>query len=110
MVQRGGGRSIAVLFLDLDTRRGGWSAPRFGRFTSRKKPVSIAQKAGWAPGPVWTCAKNLNTKRIRSPGWKYVEAVNHNKLNVKSESFLFGSTVLIFCDVGKENIKFILRF
>jgi hypothetical protein len=27
------GRGIALLFLDLDTRRGGWSAPRPGRFT-----------------------------------------------------------------------------
>jgi hypothetical protein len=25
----------------------------------RKDPVPIVQKAGWAPGPVWMCAKNL---------------------------------------------------
>jgi hypothetical protein len=38
---------------------GGWSAPRPGRFTPRKEPVPIVQEAGWAPGPVWTRAKNL---------------------------------------------------
>jgi hypothetical protein len=25
----------------------------------RKDPKPIVQEAGWAPGPVWTCAKNL---------------------------------------------------
>ena len=25
----------------------------------RKDLVSIVQEAGWAPGPVWTCAENL---------------------------------------------------
>jgi hypothetical protein len=38
---------------------GEWSAPRPGRFTPGKDPVSIVQEAGWAPGPVWTGAKNL---------------------------------------------------
>jgi hypothetical protein len=51
------GRGIAVLFLDLGARRG--SAPRPDRFTPGKDPVPIVQKAGWAPGPVWRCAKNL---------------------------------------------------
>jgi hypothetical protein len=30
-----------------------------GRFTPGKDPVPIVHEAGWAPGPVWTCAKNL---------------------------------------------------
>jgi hypothetical protein len=38
---------------------GGWSVPRPGRFTPGKDPVSIVQEAAWAPGQVWTCAKNL---------------------------------------------------
>jgi hypothetical protein len=38
---------------------GGWSASYPGRFTPGKDPVPIVQGAGWAPGPVWTCAKNL---------------------------------------------------
>jgi hypothetical protein len=41
-----GGRGIALLFLDLGTRRGGWSAPRPGRFTPGKDPVPIVQEAG----------------------------------------------------------------
>ena len=24
-----------------------------------KDPVPVVQEAGWAPGPVWTCAENL---------------------------------------------------
>jgi hypothetical protein len=56
-------RGIALSFLDPGVRRGGWSAPRPGRFTPGKDPVpitqNIIQEAGWAPGPVWTCAKNL---------------------------------------------------
>jgi hypothetical protein len=36
----------------------GWSAPRPGRFIPGKDPVPIVQEAGWATGPVWTCAKN----------------------------------------------------
>jgi len=31
---------------------GEWSTPRPGRFTPGKDPVSIAQEAGWATGPV----------------------------------------------------------
>jgi hypothetical protein len=34
-------------------------APGLGRFTPGKDPVPIVQEAGWAPGPVWTCAENL---------------------------------------------------
>jgi hypothetical protein len=29
--------------------------------------VPIVQEAGWAPGPVWTCAKNLAPTGIQSP-------------------------------------------
>jgi hypothetical protein len=36
-----------------------WPAPRPGRFSPGKDPVPIVQEAGWAPGPVWTCAINL---------------------------------------------------
>ena len=45
----------------------GWSSPRPGRFTPGKDPVPIVQKAGWAPGPVWTGAENLVPTGIRSP-------------------------------------------
>ena len=36
-------------------------------FTPGKDPVPIVQEAGWAPGPVWTGAKNLAATGIRSP-------------------------------------------
>jgi hypothetical protein len=59
-----GSRGIDLLFLDLGVRRGGWSAQCSGRFTPGKDPV---QEAGWTPGPIWTCAKNLASTGIRSP-------------------------------------------
>jgi hypothetical protein len=62
-----GVRAIDLLFLDLGARRGVWSPPRPGRFAPRKRPVPFVQEAGWAPGPVWTCAKNLTPAVIRSP-------------------------------------------
>jgi hypothetical protein len=60
-----GRRGIALLILDLGARRGGWSVKHPGSFTTGKQPVHIAQEAGWAPGPVWTCAKNLAPTGIR---------------------------------------------
>jgi hypothetical protein len=60
------GRGIALLLIDLGARRCGWSAPHPGRFTPGKDPVPIVQDAGWASGPVWTCAKNLSPTGIRS--------------------------------------------
>jgi len=49
------GRVIALLFHDRPTRRR-WvvsSTPR-PHFTPGKDPVPILQKAGWAPGLIWT--------------------------------------------------------
>jgi hypothetical protein len=44
------------------------SAPRPDRsLPPCKDPVPIAQEAGWAPGPIWTGAKNLAPTGIRSP-------------------------------------------
>jgi len=63
-----GSRGIALLFLDHDTRRGwGVSVTPRPLFTPGKDPVQILQEAGWAPGPVWTGAKNLAPTGIRSP-------------------------------------------
>jgi len=39
-------------------------------FTPGKDPVPILQEAGWAPGPVWTGAENLDPTGIRSPDSK----------------------------------------
>jgi hypothetical protein len=46
---------------------GGWSVPRPGHLYPGKDPVPIVQVAGWASGPVWTCAKDLAPTGIRSP-------------------------------------------
>jgi hypothetical protein len=47
---------------------GGWSEPRPGRFTPRRKSrYPLYRNAGWAPGPVWTGAENLASTGIRSP-------------------------------------------
>jgi hypothetical protein len=60
-------RGIALPFRDFGARSGRWSAPRPGRFTPGKNPVPIVQEARWAPGPIWTCAKNRTPTGIRSP-------------------------------------------
>jgi hypothetical protein len=63
-----GSRGIALPFLDHGTSRG-WGVSVTPRpfFTPGKDSVPIVQKAGWAPGPVWTGAENLTTTGIRSP-------------------------------------------
>jgi len=40
--------------------------PHPGSFTSRKHPVPLVYKAGWAPGLVWTGAENNAYTGIRS--------------------------------------------
>ena len=37
-------------FFNPDVRRGGWSTPRTGRFTTENDQIPIVQKAGWAQG------------------------------------------------------------
>jgi hypothetical protein len=59
-------KDIALSFLDLGTRRGGWSAPRPG-LTPGKDRGTHRTGGWWAPGPVWTCAKILAPTGIRSP-------------------------------------------
>jgi len=63
-----GSRGIALLLHDDGTRRGwGISITPRPLFTPGKDPVPIVQEAGWAPGPVWTGAENLDPTGIRSP-------------------------------------------
>jgi hypothetical protein len=64
---RGGLEVELYSFSTSALERGGWSAPRPGRLTPGKDPVPLVQEAGWAPGPVWTCAKNLAPTEIRFP-------------------------------------------
>jgi len=58
-VAQGVGRGIALLFHNSGTRRG-WvvSSTPWPHFTLGKDPVPILQKAGWAPGSVWTGRKS----------------------------------------------------
>ena len=53
------GRDIVLLYHDHGARRG-WVVIGMPRpyFTPGKEPVRIVQKAGWAPGPVWTGGKS----------------------------------------------------
>jgi len=62
-----GSKVIALLLHDHGTRNG-WHVSVTSRplFTQGKDPVTIAQEAGWAPGPVWTGAENLAPTGIRS--------------------------------------------
>jgi hypothetical protein len=56
-----GGRGIALLFHDLGARRGWVVSTKPRPLYPRKKTryPMYRRLAGWAPGPVWTCAKNL---------------------------------------------------
>jgi hypothetical protein len=63
------GRGIALLCHDRGTRRGrGVSVTPRPLFTPGKDTVPIVQEVGWAPGLVWTGAKNLASTGILSPG------------------------------------------
>jgi hypothetical protein len=64
-VPRGGVEEKLLLILNLSARRGRVVITTLGRFIPGKDPVPIVQEAGWAPGPVWMCAKNLAPTGIR---------------------------------------------
>ena len=54
--------------------------------------IRIVQTAGWAPGPVCTCAENLVPTGIRSPGLQPVASLcifNRNRLKLISRYTLF---------------------
>jgi hypothetical protein len=54
-----GRRGIALLIRNLGARRG-WVVSTTPRpLYPRERPGTHLQEAGWALGPVWTCAKNL---------------------------------------------------
>jgi hypothetical protein len=54
-----GGRGVALLFPDLGARREWVFSTTPPPLYPRERPSTRVQEAGWAPGPVWTCAKNL---------------------------------------------------
>jgi len=62
-----GGVDVSLYsFFNLGAKWGGWSTPRPGRFTPRKrKLLSVMQEGAWDPGKFWTGAENLAS----SPGF-----------------------------------------
>ena len=81
-----GSRSIVLLFLDHDTRRG-WEVSVTPRplFTPGIAPVPFVEEAGWAPGPVWRGAENLDSpgfdpRTVQSVANRYIDwAIRPNK-------------------------------
>jgi hypothetical protein len=57
-------RGTALSFRNLGARRGCVVCIISRQLYSREDPVPILQEAGWTPGPVWTCAKNLASTGI----------------------------------------------
>jgi hypothetical protein len=109
----GSGRGIALHSHDLVTLAldgGGWSAPHRGRFTAGRNPVPNVPDAGWAPGPGWTCAKNLalpefDPQTVQPVASRYtvraIPALIHNKLNTKRGE----PTILTYYDAVQQNIN-----
>jgi hypothetical protein len=52
-------RGTALSFRDLSARRVCVVSTTPRPLYPRKRPGTHCTEAGWAPGPVWTCAKNL---------------------------------------------------
>ena len=50
----GGEQKYSSTLSLISVARWAWSTSRADRFTPGKDPVNIVQKAGWAPGQVWT--------------------------------------------------------
>jgi len=72
-----GSRGIALLFLNRGTRVGwGVSLTPRPHFTPGKDPVPIVQRAGWAPGPVWTGAENLVSTGIFLFQYGFIQCSN----------------------------------
>jgi hypothetical protein len=98
-------------------RGGGWSAPCPGCFTSGKDPVPIVQEAGWAPGPVWTCAKNLTPTGIwsvdcpaRSQSLYRLSYLAHNSSQLYYHNSLHLFISFIFKIFGHRISSFLHKF
>jgi len=70
MKDQRGSSGTATSFLNLGTTRGGEvkvNAIPWLLYTQEGHPISTIQEAEWAPGLVWTGAKNLAPTAIQSP-------------------------------------------
>jgi hypothetical protein len=101
MESQKGTRGVALPF-NLGATWGVWSTPRPGRFTPGNDLVPIAQEAGWAPGPVWTGAENLDSTGIRSPDHpatsqhpipffnpNHTQAADNKESHTETQAFVF---------------------
>jgi hypothetical protein len=80
-------------FVTSAQEEGGWSAPRPGRFTPGKYPVPIVQEAGWTPGSVWTCVKNLAPPRFDP---RTVQPVARRYTDWATRSTIYVSVLIIY--------------
>jgi hypothetical protein len=102
-----GPRGGALLILNLGVRRGvGGQHHTASRFTPGKDPVPIVQEAGWAPGPVWTCAKNLAPTGIPSPD-RPARSQSLYRLSYPAHSCAYTSK--LWYHNGHKNIYVVLR-
>jgi hypothetical protein len=67
--------------------------------TPGKGPVSVVQEAGWAPGPVWTGAENLDPTRIRSPDRPVCSQSLYNVYLSVMDCFLCCVLCVLYCSV-----------
>jgi hypothetical protein len=59
-------------------------------YPRERNPIRIGQEAGWAPGPVWTCAENLDPTGIRSPdrpARSYIDWANPAHVSIRYRYF-----------------------
>jgi hypothetical protein len=88
-------RGIALLFLDLGTRRGwGVSVTPRPLFTPGKDPGPILEEAGWAPGAVGTGAENLAPLGFDpQPTWPWKSIIYSVCVSVACPALLYFSTL-----------------
>ena len=88
--QRGSGGIVTLSLTSvLDGR--GWLTKRPGRFSPGKDPVSIVYEAGWAPGPVWTVAKNLAPHPDSIPD-RPAYSVSQHRLSYRQQEIPWNNT------------------
>jgi hypothetical protein len=77
--------------------------------TPRPQFTPIVQKAGWAPGPVWTGAENLVHTGIRSPDPTHTVVFQNNETNREGTmGFKSYMVLVLFCVYKKLLYKSII--
>ena len=86
-----------------------WSAQRFCRFNRSKDPVPTVHKDGWASGPVWACAENLDRTGVVLQTSKDVAsfrtdcavpaAIEYGLLSICKNVAIKVRMIIVFCHV-----------